>query len=84
MKKIIKIYTHTSIQQTTGKNTIKVFFRQKNQMKNVTELKFVGYNNKPKKNLFKKCTLKATLTTTKINKKKINFKVQFNTKRKKT
>lgn len=49
MKKIIKIYTHTSIQQTTGKNTIKVFFSTKNQMKNVTELKFVGYNNKPKK-----------------------------------
>lgn len=64
MKKIIKIYTHTSIQQTTGKNTIKVFFSTKNQMKNVTELKFVGYN-KPKKIFSKKCTLKANFNNNK-------------------
>lgn len=34
-------------------------------MKNVTELKFVGYNNKPKKIFSKKCTLKANFNNNK-------------------
>lgn len=43
----------------------KSFFSTKNQMKNVTELKFVGYNNKPKKIFSKKYTLKANFNNNK-------------------
>lgn len=59
------LYTHFHTTNNWQKYNKSFFFRQKNQMKNVTELKFVGYNNKPKKNLFKKCTLKANFNNNK-------------------